>query len=254
MTDRVPLIRCFNAEDFTPTHVILPPVDSVGKVPVTVGVIFGPFDSNKTHKPTSNPAIPWEFSFIIGRIATAWGAFEIRFDHVLECMFNHSPKPLKHEWRRMNFRKRRELFREQTSACFHGHIRIEKYLQKLCNDAGTSYWKRNLTLHGKIDLVIEYKIKVKIGEQISPKCFLRIRGRHNEKDIEYNCDYDHMEGLFYEITHLHGRLDFASAQPIAENSLLSAQDISILRDFVLANQKSPPSAPTPSSLLQSSPP
>jgi hypothetical protein len=237
---KVSLFAGLSYDALEQSYVVVPPDDVIGEFKASMGIHFGPFDDNKVKKPTSNPAIPWEFSFIIGRIATTWRSFECLFDTFLASMLVASRYRPERDWTRMNFRKRRELFRDQVRKCFDDHQEIKRYLLKLCDDAGESYWKRNATIHWRIKFGLQAKTKLKVGEPFEPECYLEMSSRHNGRDVMIRCNYQHLEGVFYDITHLHGRLNFIEENPVAKNPMLSSHDISLLRGFFLSNRQNPP--------------
>ena len=98
------------------------------------------------------------------------------------------------------------------------------------NDAAALYWKRNIIVHGKIIMEMAYATR---------ETRLIAAGKHKGKHISLRFLPDELEQLFYDISHVEGRLkQYLTDDPKIPNA--SSTDVQFLQDFFQNSRPNPP--------------
>jgi hypothetical protein len=195
-------------------------------------------DSWKTKSPSLFMAVvPPEFFTTIGLVATSWGQFETLFDNFLAGLVK--AHALDDTWRKLKFRKRRKLFRDEMAKAFAAAPAIVSYIEPILDDTDSIYVRRNLVVHGHLSVEVSTEtIDGKSGGTIRLLCVGRYRGR----EIRQSFMWGELDDLFYEIGHLNGRLHVLSTAQVPS---LSSSDRSLLQAFLSSNH---PTYPIPTNL------
>lgn len=142
-----------------------------------------------------------EVATLIGLIAIHWGGFEQRMDGLIDALFPRLNKSPPDNWRRLNFKRRRKLFKEvateYTRTLFPAETEV---LHGIADRSGDLHWRRNVVVHGYIEMASSSNMD--IGEEAA----FHARGVHNSKDVSVSLDTDTLEKLRHDIAHLGGNL------------------------------------------------
>ncbi|MBZ9865731.1 hypothetical protein LB515_10120 [Mesorhizobium sp. CA15] len=183
------------------------------------------FDFDKLRWPAREPGIFHNFLPLVGFIAVSWSDFEQLFDEFLATMIavNGSSHP---RWERLNFRKRRNLFRNEMVTALVAMPEVSKFLSDLTHDAAKFHWKRNLLLHGK--LATSWKNKI---------WMLHASGRHNGRIMEIQLSLSDLDDLRHEVAQIAGRMDLIlkSHHPLREP--FASHERSLLRALILKGRQ-----------------
>jgi len=142
--------------------------------------------------------IPDDAALLIGRIATAWGGFEIRIDGVIRFL-NEVYNFAEPQWERKPFRKRNALFRDLVKK-YAESVGIEKCkpLLSASSQAAALHWKRNTIIHGYYNM----RATAGDGSQVS----FVAAATHKGKKVEIQINSATLDKLYHDIAHLGGAL------------------------------------------------
>jgi len=178
------------------------------------------FNYKKLRWPAREPGILHNFLPQVGFIAVSWSEFEQLFDKFLAAMIAVNGSNLSH-WERLNFRKRRELFRNEMKTALTAMPEVSKFLNDFTHDAARFHWKRNLLLHGRLTTSMKNKTYV-----------LHASGRHNGRFVEFGVSLDDIDNLRHEVAQLSGRMD-AILTPHYDHGLFPSHETSLLQELLL---------------------
>jgi hypothetical protein len=160
-------------------------------------------------KHTFMMALDDEIMVMLGKIVVYWGAFEVRMDSLIETISDRMRRPSPPGWRRMSFKKRKELFRdtmrEYTKSMFPI---LTKVFDDICATSADLHWRRNLVAHGYYELIPNGVL----DEDGSQGIKFVANGEVNGRKTSINVDLPTLDKLWHDISHLNADLLVAITQ------------------------------------------
>ena len=191
------------------------------------------YDKARAKEPFKPVAIPDLFCAWIGKLTITWSDFEINFDEFLRLLVKAQNHPKK--WEKLNFKKRKNLFRDLTAREFGRIPEIATYIRQLLNMSGDLHWKRNFIVHGKMHAMTHTKfLEDATPPKIHVEHVLKMDGYHNGRPTTLSYKEGGVEDLFYQIGHLNGLL--LSLLSAAESLPFSSENKSVLQAFLDRNR------------------
>ena len=145
--------------------------------------------------------VPDEISILVGKIAVGWGGFEIRMDKTIEAILIRLGQKGPQSWQRMNFKRRRKLFKDTlanyTKQLFPNETET---FRTIADTAGDLHWRRNTVVHGYVN------VRVTATSGASGEIAFFATGIHNNKQVDIPLDGPTLEKLYHDIAHLGGNL------------------------------------------------
>lgn len=179
---------------------------------------------------------------LIGRVAAHWGAFEHHFDVVIAAVLVVDGREVP-GWKRMSFKKRKELLLDLVSYPGAPVAEVEAF-RKVCATAASLHWRRNVIVHGRYAMtVLPY----------SSSAIFRAEGEVKGRAVTIPLNHTTLEKLWHDIAHLSAALRQA-AEMIGEIGGFwpTLPDTELLRAARQTSQTSPPTQhmwqPPPQSL------
>ncbi|QOG17769.1 hypothetical protein [Bradyrhizobium sp. SEMIA] len=186
--------------------------------------------------------IPQEFLPSIGQIATIWAQFEASFMQMLKAMVVANGTQ-NDPWERIFFDKKLTRFRAEADCAFRYYPLIAIHLKRITSWAEFLQPRRNLIVHGKIDLRVIVKHDDPAMEP-EATLYLQISGRDTKakRDIVQLFSLSELEDLASDLAHLNGAIcDFHYPNPQVPG--LAWQDKLALLDFLRTNHQGHHSMP-----------
>ena len=144
-----------------------------------------------------------EIAMLLGQIVVYWGAFELRMDLLIETVSARLNKEPPVGWKTMNFKKRKELFRDimrdYTTQLFP---QLSATFNSIAGTAADLHWRRNLVAHGYYQVIPD----AKPNEQGICGTSYTAHGLVNDKPKFIAIDAKTLEKLWHDISHLNGKM------------------------------------------------
>ncbi|UYQ71608.1 hypothetical protein OF122_16425 [Pelagibacterium flavum] len=144
-----------------------------------------------------------DVAMLIGQIVVYWGAFEVRMDVMIEAISERLYKSPPQGWKRLAFKKRKELFRdlmrEYTAALFPD---LTQTFDQICGNAADLHWRRNLVAHGYYELGGDGEDDEAGAQGASYTAHGEVKGKSKSLPVTP----DILEKLWHDIAHLNGAL------------------------------------------------
>jgi len=196
-------------------------------------------DTWKMKAPFTTLTLPPQFLPAIGRVATGWGFFETIFENLL-IAFQKAHGVTDENWRGLNFRRRRTLFRERMNQVLTACPTAIRHLESVLDDIEPLYRKRNLAVHGRMSMHVRtFTHDGKPSGEVKLVC----EGRYRGVEIREDFTLDELDDLYYEIGHLNGRLNAVGMGDLGLPP--SSPETRTLRAFLSSNH---PTYPMPRKL------
>jgi hypothetical protein len=179
---------------------------------------------------------PERISLQCGKIALSWSDQEQMFDQFLAALLNATGGVGNVSWQRLNFKKRKELFRKRMKDVFRNDADVLSYLSTLLGDMADLHWRRNAIVHGKVRTHVTVN---GVAPDLQVTVTMVIDTRHNGKDIHLELSDQDLEKLYCRSAHIAGRMK-AVSEPLGFGSgpNLPFADRSALQAFLQTNHPS----------------
>ena len=173
--------------------------------------------------------VPDEIATEIGRVAIGWGGFEQRMDALIDMIFRCTGNEPIPNWRRLSFRKRKEIFRGLVTAYTDKVFPDEtEIIRKIADRSADLHWRRNIVAHGYIAIYPKPDRDVP-GQRDTGFVAL---GKHKGKDIRMPLEVESLQKLWHDIAHLGGALMASVARMGGGTHGLSPEIVVADRDFL----------------------
>jgi len=126
-------------------------------------------------------------------IGLIWGAYETRFNRLLEALLIVTGDDSEPHWRFLDYKRRRKLCRKNVAVNFRNREKLKQYLERILDDSAAIHQKRNAILHGKI------AARLKAMPDATMECRLITDARINGKVVQMTFTSDELETLAYDI-------------------------------------------------------
>lgn len=223
---------------YTPVRLVkgkLPPTPKPDEPTEQVKIGFMPLRAEKIKAPFTYAPLPPEFLGFLAQIAVIWGQYESLLNNMIAALCSCNGTNLEPNWqRRLSYDQRASRFDDEIKATFKLHPFIYLHLKQITTDAAAIQIKRNVLLHGTIEL--EARIhNNNATTPIQTELTLIATGRQKKQEVELRFGLDELESLFYELGHLAGRLNtFSPNAPghLPQLPYVSWQDIYLVQDLL----------------------
>lgn len=151
------------------------------------------YDKTRCKSPIFSVPLHESFAPHIAHCLLLWGRSEIMLRRILSVMVELTDSEKPH----ISMQKQISAFLNLTPVCFEGHDELIEHLITMGKDIREKSVARNLLAHG--DMVANM-----------PGNTITLTGRHRGKDIQQEFTTQDVEQLFYDISHIAGRLLYLS--------------------------------------------
>ena len=160
-------------------------------------IISPSYNTARCKSPVLGIPIDSKFAPHIGHCILLWARIDMMFNQLLDGL-KRDDDEMKFPRR---FNKKLQLFNNLILANFQEHKELEELLYVLSADLDRAVINRNLIAHGSLVFSVSE----------DPK--LLLTGEYKQKEIKRSYSYTEVEQLFYDFSHIAGRL-FHLTQPV----------------------------------------
>jgi hypothetical protein len=180
--------------------------EKTAQVKVPIGP---PLRRDKIRQPFTWVPMPPEFSPVLGQIALLWGQFEKYLNDMLTALLSYNGTPIQQFWQsRLSYKQRTELFLAESAKTFACNPFLYLHFRQIISDAEAIQIKRNVLLHGTIEMETHIHNTTDTGEigEVVVESKIVATGARKRQTIEMKFGFSELEDLFYDLGHLAGRL------------------------------------------------
>ncbi|GJM01779.1 MAG: hypothetical protein DHS20C08_02800 [Rhodomicrobium sp.] len=154
-------------------------------------IISPTYDRTRCKSPVFGVPIDAKFAPHIGQCILLWARIDDKFNIVLERLIRYDTTIVYNR----SFDKRLKAFKKNCQICLEQHKELEQLFNVLSDDLQRAVISRNLLAHGDLSFFMG-------GD--GP--LLMLRGEYKHKAIERSFTYAEIEQLFFDFSHIAGRL------------------------------------------------